>query len=56
MLESHSSRGRCATQETLDAVGAWLKSSDANPAAQRYVREGYADLERALAAQAKDAS
>ena len=43
------------TQQTLDTVNAWLESSDANPAAKRYVREGAADLERALAAQAKDA-
>jgi aminopeptidase N len=43
------------TQETLDTVNAWLESSDANPAAKRYVREGCADIERALAAQAKDA-
>ena len=44
-----------ATQETLDTVNRWLESSDANPAAKRYVREGCADIERALAAQAKDA-
>ncbi|HET7358069.1 MAG TPA: aminopeptidase N [Nocardioidaceae bacterium] len=44
-----------ATQETLHTVHAWLASTNANPAAQRYVREGCADLERALAAQAKDA-
>ncbi|HET9860185.1 MAG TPA: aminopeptidase N [Nocardioidaceae bacterium] len=43
------------TRETLDTVNAWLASSDANPAAKRYVREGAADIERALAAQAKDA-
>ena len=43
------------TRETLDTVNAWLESSDANPAAKRYVREGCADIERALAAQAKDA-
>jgi aminopeptidase N len=41
--------------ETLDAVDAWLESSPANPAAKRYVREGRADVARALAAQAKDA-
>ncbi len=41
--------------ETLDTVDAWLESSDANPAAKRYVREGRADIARALAAQAKDA-
>ncbi|HET6626737.1 MAG TPA: aminopeptidase N [Nocardioidaceae bacterium] len=43
------------TQQTLDTVNAWLESSNANPAAKRYVREGCADIERALAAQAKDA-
>ncbi|MCX6395516.1 MAG: aminopeptidase N [Propionibacteriales bacterium] len=43
------------TQATLDAVTAWLESTQANPAAVRYVREGQADLARALAAQAKDA-
>jgi aminopeptidase N len=41
--------------ETLATVDAWLESSDANPAAKRYVREGRADIARALAAQAKDA-
>jgi aminopeptidase N len=41
--------------ETLDTVDAWLESSAANPAAKRYVREGRADIARALAAQAKDA-
>ena len=44
-----------ATQEVLDRVNAWLGSTDANPAAMRYVRGGAADLERALAAQEKDA-
>jgi aminopeptidase N len=43
------------SSETLDAVDAWLESSDANPAAKRYVREGRADIARALAAQARDA-
>jgi aminopeptidase N len=43
-----------ATQETLDAVNRWLDTSEANPAAKRYVREGSADIERALAAQARD--
>jgi aminopeptidase N len=43
------------TRETLDTVDAWLAASEANPAAKRYVREGRADIERALAAQAKDA-
>jgi aminopeptidase N len=44
-----------ATPDTLDTVDAWLESSDANPAAKRYVREGRADIARYLAAQAKDA-
>ena len=44
-----------ASQELLDRVDAWLESSQANPAAKRYVREGRADVARALAAQAKDA-
>jgi aminopeptidase N len=43
-----------ASQELLDRVDAWLESSPANPAAKRYVREGRADVARALAAQAKD--
>ncbi len=41
--------------DTLDTVDAWLESSQANPAAKRYVREGRADIARALAAQARDA-
>jgi aminopeptidase N len=44
-----------ASQELLDRVDAWLESSPANPAAKRYVREGRADVARALAAQARDA-
>ncbi|GAB6985741.1 aminopeptidase N [Nocardioides pyridinolyticus] len=44
-----------ASQELLDRVDAWLGSSPANPAAKRYVREGRADVARALAAQARDA-
>ena len=44
-----------ASQELLDRVDAWLESSPANPAAKRYVREGRADVARALAAQEKDA-
>jgi aminopeptidase N len=36
-------------------VDAWLATSEANPAAKRYVREGRADVARYLAAQAKDA-
>ena len=45
-----------ATQETLDRVTAWLETTTANPAALRYVKEGRADLERALKAQARDAA
>ncbi|MEZ5093794.1 aminopeptidase N [Nocardioides sp.] len=41
--------------ETLARVDAWLEGSAANPAAKRYVREGRADMARALAAQARDA-
>jgi aminopeptidase N len=44
-----------ASQELLDRVDAWLETSPANPAAKRYVREGRADVARALAAQEKDA-
>ncbi|MFC5179306.1 aminopeptidase N [Nocardioides taihuensis] len=44
-----------ASQELLDRVDVWLESSSANPAAKRYVREGRADVARALAAQARDA-
>jgi aminopeptidase N len=44
-----------ADRATLDRVRGWLDSTGANPAAQRYVREGAADLERALAAQERDA-
>jgi aminopeptidase N len=44
-----------ATQQTLDRVNAWLAATTANPASVRYVREGQADLVRALAAQERDA-
>jgi aminopeptidase N len=44
-----------ATRDTLDRVQRWLDGATANPAAVRYVREGAADLERALAAQERDA-
>ena len=44
-----------ASQDLLDRVDAWLESSPANPAAKRYVREGRADVARALVAQARDA-
>ena len=44
------------TAETLAKVDTWLDASDGvNPAAVRYVREGRADLARALAAQVRDA-
>jgi aminopeptidase N len=44
-----------ASEELLTRVDAWLETTGANPAAQRYVREGRADVARALAAQARDA-
>jgi aminopeptidase N len=43
-----------ATRAVLDRANGWLATSTANPAAIRYVKEGAADLERALAAQARD--
>jgi aminopeptidase N len=43
------------SQAALDRVDSWLATSAANPAAKRYVREGRADIVRALAAQAADA-
>ena len=52
---STSSRRPLASQELLDRVDAWLGDLPANPAAKRYVREGRADVARALAAQARDA-
>ncbi|KRB77108.1 aminopeptidase N [Nocardioides sp. Root190] len=47
-----------ATPETLAAVDTWLaeNAESINPGALRYVREGRADVARALAAQAHDAS
>ncbi len=39
----------------VERVDRWLDESPANPAAKRYVREGRADVVRALAAQRKDA-
>ncbi|MPV50304.1 aminopeptidase N [Pseudactinotalea sp. HY160] len=44
-----------ASPEVLARVTEWLQTSPANPAAKRYVREGAADMARALAAQAFDA-
>ncbi|MGH3473004.1 MAG: aminopeptidase N, partial [Nocardioidaceae bacterium] len=43
-----------ATERTRATVKAWLDSSNANPAARRYVSEGLDEIERALAAQAYD--
>jgi len=43
-----------ASEELLARVDEWLENSPANPAAKRYVREGRADVARALAAQARD--
>ncbi|HEU0128784.1 MAG TPA: ERAP1-like C-terminal domain-containing protein, partial [Pseudonocardiaceae bacterium] len=45
-----------ATQETLDAVDAWLSTTSANAAARRLVTEGRDDIARALAAQRRDAN
>ncbi len=46
------------TQATFQKVQAWLETTglETNPAAVRYVKEGQADLARALAAQERDAS
>ncbi|MDP3969221.1 MAG: aminopeptidase N [Nocardioides sp.] len=43
-----------ASASTVERVTRWLEESPANPAAKRYVREGLADVQRALAAQEKD--
>jgi aminopeptidase N len=43
------------TPELVERVDRWLEESPATSAAKRYVREGRADVVRALAAQAKDA-
>jgi aminopeptidase N len=45
-----------ASQQLLDRVDQWLETSAANPAAKRYVREGRADVARALAAQKRDSA
>ena len=45
-----------ASPELLARISEWLRDSDANPAAKRYVREGADDVERYLAGQAKDAA
>jgi aminopeptidase N len=44
-----------ASPTMLDKVDAWLGSSEANPAAKRFVREGRDDVARALRAQERDA-
>ncbi len=44
-----------ASPELLARVDAYLATATANPGALRYVREGRAEVARALAAQAKDA-
>ncbi len=41
--------------EVVARLDEWLETSEANPAAKRYVREGRSDMVRALAAQARDA-
>ena len=41
--------------ELVERIDRWLEESPANPAAKRFVREGRADVLRALAAQARDA-
>ena len=44
------------SESTRERVAGWLATTDANPAALRLVGEGLADIERALRAQARDAS
>jgi aminopeptidase N len=44
-----------ASQALLERVDAWLATTEADPAARRYVAEGRADVARALAAQERDA-
>ena len=44
-----------ASAELLAKVDSWLEGASANPGALRYVREGRAEVARALDAQAKDA-
>ena len=45
-----------ASAELLSRLDSWLETADANPGALRYVREGRAEVARALAAQATDAA
>jgi aminopeptidase N len=56
MVLQHLFPRALADERTLERVNRWLASATANPAALRYVREGASDLERALAAQRKDAA
>jgi len=42
------------TPELIDRIDRWLDESPANPAAKRFVREGRADVVRALRAQERD--
>ena len=44
-----------SSPELVERVDRWLEESPATPAAKRYVREGRADVVRALAALARDA-
>jgi len=44
-----------ANEETVAAVDAWLETSNANPAARRFVSEGRDDVARSLTAQRRDA-
>jgi aminopeptidase N len=44
------------TAETAETVRSWLDAQQPSPAVRRLVSEGLADVERALAAQAKDAA
>ncbi|TYL45427.1 aminopeptidase N [Nocardioides sp. BGMRC 2183] len=46
-----------ATRAVADRIGSWLEneSDGVSTGARRFIREGHADLERALAAQARDA-
>ena len=56
MVLQHLFPRALADRPTLDRVNEWLATTQANPAALRYVREGASDLERALAAQERDAA
>ena len=49
------SRCRSAARTLVERIERWLEESPATAAAKRYVREGRADVIRALAAQARDA-